>query len=121
LETNEFDSAFMTMRYARRPSTRVRFWTCMRELPPFSPFQSMENWKYSPIFQGTGASPAGDPPPPGLWAAGSGAEETTALDTSSREAESGDAAGEAARTRIHASGRRIGRQGGKALEGVISY
>src|SRR5689334_16462469 len=37
---------------------RWRFWTCIREPPPFRPFQSIENWKYSPIFHGTGGSPA---------------------------------------------------------------
>src|SRR5262245_33780676 len=37
---------------------RCRFWTCMRDPPPFRPFQSIENWKYSPIFHGTGGSPA---------------------------------------------------------------
>src|SRR6185436_643101 len=34
------------------------FCTCMSDPPPFSPFQSIANWKYSPIFHGTGASPA---------------------------------------------------------------
>ena len=26
---------------------------CVSALPPFSPLQSIENWKYSPIFHGT--------------------------------------------------------------------